>query len=180
MTDAKRISDAGAHHTIRHIHANGKHERNTVLKRKPPRKKATPPLTKIEIPIDLFKCGVVVCIGDLRKAVNALKSDGLTIDGDMDGLGDSAGASFGFVGLPDKGIWLSEPDPFVLVHEAVHSARSLLADKGVSDEETLCYLVEYLVRVTSSRAGFQPLSCSGASSRSRAKQSARSLRRAQS
>ncbi len=150
------------------------------MKHKPPRKKPTPPFTKIEIPIDLFKCGVVVCIGSYRQTVNALAADGFAIDGDTNGLDDSAGASFGFVGLPDKGIWLSEPDLFVLVHEAVHTARSLLADKGVSDEETLCYLVEYLVRVTSSRAGFQPWSCSDASSRSRVKQSARSLRRVQS
>ena len=113
---------------------------------------------RIDVPVDILKCGVVAWIGDKGKMRAELAKDGLTVsDKDFDGIGEAVGAVLDFQGEPDKLIWLEVFDVYVLVHEAIHAAKRILDEKGISDEETLCYLVEYLVRVISSRAGFRSL-----------------------
>lgn len=131
-------------------------------------------MSRIDVPIDVFKCGVVAWIGDRDRMRTTLAADGFIIpDAEFADIGDAVGAVLDFQNEPDKLIWMETFDFCVLIHEAVHAAKRMLDEKGISDEETLCYLVEYLVRVISSRAGFRSLLSSGGTSRKRAKQSAR-------
>lgn len=137
-------------------------------------------MTRLDIPIDLFKCGIVFYCGDRHAMRRTLAADGLLVsDSDFGDIGSSVGAVLDIVDEPDKILWLAALDLPVLVHEAVHAAKRILDEKGVSDEETLCYLVEHIVRVIfSSRFASRLSLSSDATSHKTAKQSARSLHRA--
>lgn len=137
---------------------------------------------RIDIPVDLFKCGVVVWIGDRERMRTHLAKEGLHIDDvDFRSIGDAVGAVLDVDGEPDKVIWLEELDIPVAVHEAIHAAKRMLGEKGVDDEETLCYLAEHIVRVIcASRCGSRSLSSSDGTSRRTGRQSSQSSRRARS
>lgn len=102
---------------------------------------------RVDIPVDVFKCSVIVWVGDPARMVRELSKEGYTFpDGYPNDGGTLAGSTLGATGELDKIIWLKRMDVPALAHEAVHAASMVCEDKEIEDEETLSYLVEHIVR----------------------------------
>lgn len=102
---------------------------------------------RVDVPVDVFKCEVVVWVGDPARMVRELSREGFRFpEGYPNDNGALAGSTLGTVGEVDKVIWLKQMDIPALAHEAVHAAQMICEDKGIKDEEVLSYLVEHIVR----------------------------------
>ena len=102
---------------------------------------------RVDVPMDIFKCSVVVWVGDPVRMVRELSKEGFRFPVDFPESDALSGSTLGIRGEPDKVIWLKRMDMPSLAHEAVHAASMVCEDKGIKDEEVLSYLVEHIVRV---------------------------------
>lgn len=103
-------------------------------------------LKRITVICDVYKCGVVFLIGSPEAMIASQKDVGVPLpEIDEAFFGGADGMLITRVNDPDRVVWLRRWSIPCLVHEAVHAAKSMLTQKGVDDEESLCYLVEHIV-----------------------------------
>lgn len=102
---------------------------------------------RVDVPMDVFKCTVVVWVGDPVRMVRELSKEGFRFPRDFPEGKALSGSTLGVRGEPDKVLWLKRMDVSALAHEAVHAASMVCEDKGIRDEEVLSYLVEHIVRM---------------------------------
>lgn len=106
-------------------------------------------MTRIEIPIPVWKCYVV---GYLDCGVNDAIKDfakhcKLPVP-ELDEEDPNKQATMLSVeGTKDAAIWFRDkkPAPNIVAHESFHAAYHILRVSGVDDEETLAYLIDYIV-----------------------------------
>lgn len=103
---------------------------------------------RINVVCDVYKCGVAILIGDPDDVLDCRKSlADLPMPDFEEGYFDGVdGTTIFKIGEPDKVVWMRRWSIPILVHEAVHAASRILKEKGVDDEEALCYLTEHIVR----------------------------------
>ena len=103
------------------------------------------------VPVDIFKRGVMVAVGDFGQLRAELRENGYELSEETEREIEGSVAD-GYVAttLPigkarDVLVYAREPMSLaVLVHELCHAAQMILGHVGVNDKETFAYLVEHL------------------------------------
>ena len=106
-------------------------------------------MKRIEIPISVWKCYVVGYLDcSVNDAIKDFAKRCKVPDPELDREDPNKQATMLSVeGTKDAAIWFRDkkPVPNIVAHEALHAAHHILKVSGVDDEESLAYLIDYIV-----------------------------------
>ena len=139
------------------------------------------PAMSILAPCDVWRRGVLLCVGSVEDAEAACREHGVELDGERKAkLRENIDAAAVCMTVNDNAdvlIWSQRPIPVpCLAHECVHAAAAILQKVGADGEEARAYLVEHLLDCLTSSVGVPFRSSPDAASRTTQKQTARSSR----